>query len=142
MGKEITSLVKTKAIERNRCNFSILIDIAAFWLLINLGSEVKLTHLKAKSKWEMDSFLSLFNNTVEKDQRLCAIMKTIPRNATYTRPDMQNKLIAAMSSVVTEGIKQKIGNSWHAIKVDGAKSLTGVENILITVCFLNEHFLK
>ena len=39
----------------------------------------------------------------------------------YTSPDMQNKFIAAMSSVVTEGIKQDIGNSWYTIKVDGAK---------------------
>ena len=54
----------------------------------------------------MDS-LSLFNYTVEKDQRLRAIIKTIPRNATYTSPDVQNELIAAMSSVVIEDIKAR-----------------------------------
>ena len=52
-------------------------------------------------------FLSLFNYTVEKVQRLRAVIKNIPRNAMYTSSDMQNELIAAMSSVVTENILSK-----------------------------------
>ena len=48
--------------------------------------------------------LSLFNYTIEKDHHLRAIIKTIPRNATYTNPYIQNELIAGTSSVVTEGI--------------------------------------
>ena len=55
---------------------------------------------------------------------------------------MQNELIAAMSSVVTEGIKQEIGNSWYTTKVDGTEDPTGVENISIIICFFNEHSLK
>ena len=66
---------------------------------------------------------------MEKDQRLGGTIRTTPRNATYTSPDMQNELIAAMSAVVTEGIKQEIGNSWYDIKVDGTKDPTGVENL-------------
>ena len=70
------------------------------------------------------------------------IMKTIPRNATYTSFDMQNKLIAAMSAVVTEGIMQEIGNCWHTIKVDGTKNPTGAENISIAIRLFNEHSLE
>ena len=55
---------------------------------------------------------------------------------------MQNELIAAMSSVAAKGIKQKIGNSWYTIKVDGTKDPTGVKNISIIICFFNEHPLK
>ena len=55
---------------------------------------------------------------------------------------MQNELVAAMSSVVTEGIKQEIGNSWYTIKVDDTKDSTGVENIPIIIRFFNEHSLK
>ena len=51
--------------------------------------------------------------------------KTIPQNATHTSLDMQNKLIVAVSSVLTEGIKQEIGSS--TIKVDGTIDPTGVE---------------
>ena len=56
MGKKITSLVITEAIQRNRYYFSTMIDILIFWPLINLHSEKKSTHLKAKTKGEMDSF--------------------------------------------------------------------------------------
>ena len=55
---------------------------------------------------------------------------------------MQNELIAAMSAVVAEGIKQEIGNSWYIIKVDGTNDPTGVENISIVIRFFNEHSLK
>ena len=67
-------------------------------------------------------FLSLCICTVEKEQHLRAIIKTIPRNATYISPDTQNELIAAMRSVVVEGINHEIGNSWYAIKVYGTKA--------------------
>ena len=71
----------------------------------------KIDAFESKDERGNGLFLSLFNYTVEKDQRLRAIIKTIPRNATYTNPDMQNELIDAMSSVLTKDIKQKIGNS-------------------------------
>ena len=84
----------------------------------------------------------MFIYAVENDQCLCAIIKTIPRNAMYIYPDMQNKLIAAMSSVVTIDIKQEIGNSWYTIKVDGAKDPTGVENTSTIIRFLQRQSLK
>ena len=49
---------------------------------------------------------------------------------------MQNELIAAKSSVIAEGIKKEIGNSWYTIKVDGTKDLTGVKDIFIIIFFL------
>ena len=49
---------------------------------------------------------------------------------------MQNETIAATSSVVIEGIKQEIENSWYIIKVDGTKDPTGVEDISIVIRFL------
>ena len=41
---------------------------------------------------------------------------------------MQNELIAAMSSLATEGIKKEIGNFWYTIKVDGTKDPTGAKH--------------
>ena len=55
---------------------------------------------------------------------------------------MQNEFIAAMSSVVCEGIKQEIGNSWYTVKVDGTKDPTGVENISINICIFYKYSLK
>ena len=133
MGKEITSLVNTQAIERNRYYFSTSIDIVAFLSTHQLV--FKFDAFKSEDKAENGLFLSMFIYTVENDQCLRAIIKIISRNATYTSRDMQNKLIAAMSSAVTKDIKQDIGNSWYTIKVDGAKNPTGVENISTIIRF-------
>ena len=89
----------------------------------------KIDAFESEHKGENGLYLSLFYYTVEKDQHLRAIIKTISRNATYISLDTQNKLISAMSSVVTEGIKHEIGNSWYTIKVDGTKDSTGVETL-------------
>ena len=102
----------------------------------------KIDAYESEDKAENGLFFSQFNYTVEKNLRLRPIIKTAPRNATYTSPDTQNELIAALSSVVTEGIKQEIESSWYAIKVDGTKDPTGVENISIIIRFFNEHPLK
>ena len=78
--------------------------------------------------------------TVEKDQSLRAIIKAIPRNATYTSPVMLNKLIAAISSVINEDFKQETRNSRYTINVDGTKDPSGVENILIIIRFFSSIF--
>ena len=101
-----------------------------------------MTHLKARTKGKNGLFLNMFNYTVENDQCLCTIIKTIPRNVMYIYPDMQNKLIATMSSVVTKDIKQENGNYWYTIKVDSAKDPTGVENISTIIRILQRHSLK
>ena len=103
-----------------------------------LSFREKIDAFESEDEKEMDFFLSLCNYTVEKGQRLRAIIKTIPQKATYTSPGMQNELIAAMSSVVTAGIKQIIGNSWCTIKVEGTKGPTGVESISIIIGLLDE----
>ena len=55
---------------------------------------------------------------------------------------MQKELIGAMNSVVTESIKQEIGNSWYTIKVDDTKDPAGVENIFMIISFFYENSLK
>ena len=96
----------------------------------------KIDAFESEHEGENGLFKSLFNYIVEKDQRLRAIIKAIPRNAKYTSLDTQNELITAINSIVTEGIKQEIGNFWYKIKVDDTKDPTGVENISIIIRFL------
>ena len=96
----------------------------------------KIDAFESKDKRGNGLFFSLFNYTVEKDHRLRAIIKTIPRNATYISHDMQNELIATMTSVVIESIKQEIGNSWYRVKVVCTKDPIGVENIFVIIRFL------
>ena len=85
--------------------------MVAFLATHQLAFRGKIDAFESEDEGGNGLFLSLFNHTLEKDQRLRAIIKTIPRNATYASPDTQNELIVAMCSIVTEGIKQEIGNS-------------------------------
>ena len=85
----------------------VLIDTAAFLATHDLAFKGKINAFESEDK-EGITLLSLSSYSVEKDQRLIAINITIPLNATHTMPDMQNKLIAAMSSVITEVIIEKL----------------------------------
>lgn len=69
-------------------------------------------------------------------------MKTIPRNATYTSHEIQNELLEAMSSVITDAIVRDIGSQWFTIKVDGTRDSTGCENISIVIRFISEDSCK
>ena len=57
MGKEIFSLVNTKAIERNRYYFSTLIDVVAFLAIHQLAFKGKIDAFKCEYEGEMDSFV-------------------------------------------------------------------------------------
>ena len=45
------------------------------------------------------------------------IVRTVPRNATYTSHEIQNELIDVMSSIVKEAIVQEVGDSWFPLKL-------------------------
>jgi len=83
-------------------------------------------------------FLSLLNFSIKKDRRLIEIVKTVPRNATYTSHEIQNELIDVLGSIVKEAIVQEVGDSWFTLKADGTRDSTGVENISIVLRFFNE----
>ena len=87
----------------------------------------------------MGLFLSLFEYTMRKDPELTRIMKTIPQNAHYTSPQIQNEIIEMMSKLVTEEIVRQVGDSWYSIKVDGTRDPLGQENISVVVHFVDEN---
>ena len=77
MGKEATSLVNTVAIERNPYYFPTLIDmVVAFLATHQLAFRGKTDAFESEDEGRNGLFLSLFNYTVEKDQRLQKIIKT------------------------------------------------------------------
>ena len=59
MGKKITSLVNTVAIERNCYYFSTLIDIVAFLATHHLAFRGKKDAFESEDEREMDSFKSV-----------------------------------------------------------------------------------
>ena len=77
MGKEITSLVKTKVIKK--------IDKVAFLATHQLALRGKIGSFESEDERENALFLSQLDYTVEKDHRVRAIIKTIPCNTHQSR---------------------------------------------------------
>lgn len=88
----------------------------------------------------MGLFLSLLEYSMRKDPELTRITKTIPQNARYTSPQMQNEIMEMMSKLVTEEIVRQVGDSWYSIKVNGTRDPIGQENISIVVHFVDENY--
>lgn len=82
-------------------------------------------------------FLSLLVFMIKKDPELADVLKTVPRNATYTCHDMQNELNNTLSSVVIEALVEEGSDSFYTLKVDGTCDPTGCENISIVLRFVN-----
>ena len=137
---EITTLVHTDQLARNRYYLSSIIDIFAFLAINHLPFRGEMDSRESMRQTGCGLFLSLFQYTLEKDLELAKIAPTIPKNATYTSHEIQNEVVEIMSTMITEHIVGEIGGSFYTIKVDGTRDPTGCENISIVVRFVDENY--
>ena len=141
-GKEISTLLNSDQLARNRYYMSAIIDIVEFLVANQLplrGDNAGFASVLEDSG-SMGLFSSLFEYSMRKDPELTRITKTIPQNARYTSPQIQNEIIEMMSKLVTEEIVRQVGDSWYSIKVDGTRDPIGQENISIVVRFVDENY--
>lgn len=136
-GKEISTLLNADQLNRNRYYVSALIDVVGFLAENQIPFRGSLDNFEDMSDGHSGLFLSLLNYTLKKDTELAEIIKHIPRNASYTSPEMQNELICTLSNVVTDAIVEEVGTSWFTIKVDGTRDPTECENISIIIRFVS-----
>ncbi|KAG9282357.1 zinc finger MYM-type protein 1-like [Astyanax mexicanus] len=135
---EISTLLNAEQLRKNRYYVSALIDVVGFLAENQLPLRGNADAFDDMAEGGSGLFLSLLDYTIKKDSELAEIVKTIPRNATYTSPDIQNELISTLSNVVTEAIVEEVGESWYTIKVDGTRDPTGCENISVVLRFVSE----
>jgi len=121
--KEVSTLLNSNAIERNKYYISSLNDVAEFLATHQLAFRGRVEAFSSMEDGGSGLFLSLLDFSIKKDPRLTEIVKTVPRNA---------------SSIVKEAIVQEVGDSWFTLKVDGTRDPTGVENIPIVLRFFDE----
>ena len=142
---KISTLLNETQIERNRYYIKSVIEIIQF-LVINELPLRGSTHGSSKClQDETDEepcglFLKLFQYTLSKDEKLRAITKTVPQNATYTSSQFQNEVIAILAKMVRKNIVDNILNSdikYFTLKADGTKDLTNTENISIVIRHVN-----
>lgn len=139
-GKEISTLVNADQLRKNSYYISSLIDVVGFLVENQLPLRGKIEAFDNMSEGGSGLFLSLLDYTIKKDPELADVVKSIPRNATYTCHEMQNELISTLSNVVTEAIVEEIRDSFYTLKVDGTCDPTGCENISIVIRFVNETY--
>lgn len=127
MGNKVSTLVNADQLRKNRYYVSSLIDVVGFLVENQLPLRGKIDAFGDMSEGGSGLFLSMLYYTIQKDPELASVVKTIPRNATYTCHDMQNELIRTLSNVVTEAIVEEVGDSYYTLKVDGTRDPTGCE---------------
>ncbi|KAJ3639191.1 hypothetical protein Zmor_004061 [Zophobas morio] len=85
---------------------------------------------------EKSLFQNLFEYTIRKDEKLVECVKTIPANATYLSPEIQNSIIQILADMVSEDIVKDIQNAdipWFSILEDGTRDKNNRENVSIGV---------
>ncbi|ROI15536.1 hypothetical protein DPX16_0708 [Anabarilius grahami] len=110
MGNEVSALVNADQLRKNRYYVSSLIDVVGFLVENQLPLRGKVDAFDDMSEGGSGLFFFMLYYTIQKDPELANVVKTVPRNATYTCQDMQNELIETLSNVVTEAIAS--GGRW------------------------------
>ena len=90
---------------------------------------------------ELIKFTSTFNDKVAS-----VVLENAPRNAKYTSPTIQKKILHILTYSVRNAIHEKIGNAKFCILVDEARDESKREQIAIILrfvdkeCFIKERF--
>jgi len=88
---------------------------------------------------ETDIFIRLFEFAMRKDQYLCSIAKSMPRNAKYTSPEIQNDVIDIMARMVQDVIVKECKDSdigHFCIKCDETTDATNLEDMSLVVRYV------
>ena len=99
---------------------------------------------------ESGLFHNLLSYTLTKDKILAEIEKTIPQNAKYTSPMIQNLIIDELAAMVTESVVQDVNSSdagCFTLLADGTRDKSKVKNISIAIRYVKngepcEHLLQ
>lgn len=83
----------------------------------------------------------MFDFILRKDEKLASIEKTIPDNAKFTSPEIQNSIIDFLASMVTQSVAEDVQASdpdCFCLFVDGTRDKNRRENLSIAVRFVKD----
>ena len=84
-------------------------------------------------------FIKLLEYTLLKDEKLRSAFASIPKNAIYTSPTIQNEMIETLKETVLEKVVADIKVSdinWFTLKADITRDPTNVENVSVVIKFV------
>lgn len=138
LGHEVSTMVYEEQLKKNRYYVKSIAEMIQFLAI----HELPLRGTYDIEEHEEDSLLKhFFEFTLNKDDVLKEYFKTIPKNATYLSPDIQNDIIKLLSECVREKIAEDIKNAdvpWYTILADGTKDKKGNENFAIGIRYVKD----
>lgn len=106
--KEVSQLACGDVLSLRRYYVRSILDVIIF---------LALNELAMRGNWDINAkaedglFQSLFDYTLKKDELLQKAVKLIPKNATYTSPEIQNDLITSAVFCTRQSIVKKVNSS-------------------------------
>lgn len=146
---EVSAMLCQGQLEKNRYYVMSIFDIIQFLVVNEMSfrgdkeSEAEISD--PSDRLSQGKFLNLFAYTAKKDEKLRSILPTIPENAKYTSPEIQNEIIETMADMVLQQIVGDIKASdagCFTIKCDGTRDKNNVENMSLAVRYVKDAVAK
>ena len=140
---EVSAMLCQGQLEKNRYYVMSIFDVVQFLVMNEMpfrgDKESAAEFIDPTDCLSQGKFLNLFAYTVKKDDKLRAILPSIPENAKYTSPEIQNEIIETMSDMVLKQIVADVKASdagCFTIKCDGTRDKNNIEEMSLAVRYV------
>ena len=136
--QSVSTLVNDDQLVKNRYYIKSIIQVIQFLCINELplrghNSSGIITLDESSDDEPSGLFMKLF--------KLQSAFASIPKNASYTSPMIQNKMVKILTETVLEKVVVDINASdinWFTLKADSTCDLTNVENVSVVIRFVKE----
>jgi galactitol-specific phosphotransferase system IIB component len=115
--------------------------------IIEIIQLLAVNELPLRGTWDSERneegglFSVLFNHWLKKDSQLAKVAMSVPQNAKYTSPQIQNEVIQIMWEVTLEKILEEAKNSqFFSVMADETRDKQGMEDLSVAIRYLNSDF--
>lgn len=136
-GTSISELVSSTVLEKRRYYCKAIVEVILF-----LASH----RLAFRGDWDAEEneegglFNSLFEFAMNRDPKLIEYQNSMPKNALYTSPQIQNEFISIIAQLLRQSIVNEIKKcdaGVFTILLDGTKDKNGMECVSIAARFIS-----
>ena len=132
----IANQLVSQQLERNRYYIKSIVEVMQFLIVNELSIR---GHYDATKSSESGLFLKLFDYTLKRDQKLATIASTIPANAKYTSPDIQNEIIDLMHDMVIQQLTREIQSAvGFSLMADSTRDKQNIEDLAVATRYMNQ----
>jgi hypothetical protein len=137
-GSSVTHMLCNEVFEHRRYYIKSIADMIQFLAINELPFR---GDYDDEEGCEKGLFTSLFQYTLKKDEKLASIVHEIPKNATYTSPEIQNDVINIMATMVTKSVADDVKSAdvpFFTVFADGTRDKSNTEHVSVAVRYVRE----